>query len=142
MRYGWFDIPWKVKNMTNKFFFVWYRWKKFLVCTVCSDDFKKKKNFSNFFVYIFFFQFSFFYRGLLKRSHFDFLVQIIEKCSETSEKNSDFLSHKISNVLIGVYVLLRFFCEILSFWVMLDFVFYFCSIQSGLGKYLKKLYEF
>ena len=32
-----------------------------------------------------------------------------------------------------------FYCAILSFWVMVDFIFYLCSIQSGLRKNVKNI---
>ena len=47
------------------------------------------------------------------------------------------LSHKIRNVLIGVFVSQSFFCAILSFWVIVDFVF-----NSALGTSEKSVRDF
>ena len=51
---------------------------------------------------------------------------------------SDFFltaSQKMLNALNQIFKIMSFFYAILSFWVMVEFVFYLCSIQSELRNF-------
>ena len=76
-----------------------------------------------------------------RKKNSDFCWIKIRFCSKFSSAFNQFLNFEEKKLdciskneqCSGVFVFQIFFCVILSFWVTVDFVFYLCSIQLGLG---------